>query len=104
MIGNIRDWFAGARERARGLGLPDSVSIEATEPRHTAGGLVVDLDGDRVVGRFIVWPNGAVELSALEVETAARILFKDATVQHVADLDHLFDELMRVMARVETQG
>lgn len=100
MIGNLGDWFAQARERAHVLGLPVSVSIEATEPQHARGGRVLDLDGDRVVGQFIVWPNGAVEMSALEVETAERFLFKDATVQHVTDLDGLFDELVRAQHRL----
>lgn len=103
MIGNVSAWFESVGGRARGVGVPLSVSIKVTEPPHVRGGYVVDMDGAKAIAQFILWPNGAVEASALSVDTAERVFFKDASVQQVSDLDVEFDELARVVARLETQ-
>lgn len=84
-----------ARERMGG------VAATITSPLHADSGYVLDLDGERVMAQFIVWPSGAVEASAVVVATNERVYFKDATAADMQALDALLDDLLRFVADIE---
>lgn len=43
-------------------------------PDHPHGGCTLNLDGTRVVGQFVVWPDGSYEAEILHIETGAPLL------------------------------
>lgn len=63
-------------------------SITVSGPEHPGGGGVIDIDTDRVIAQFIVWPTWAYEASALSVESGEPFHFEskpEADEQQVAE-------------------
>jgi hypothetical protein len=104
VTGDIGGWIAGAGARARLSGVPNTVAIRVTGPKHAGGGHLLDFDGERVFGQFIVWPNGSVEGSGIAVATGERAYFRDGLVNDVAELDRLLDEFVIALTKVEVPG
>lgn len=98
---NITAWCERVLRQANDLGLPSSMSARLTAADRVGAGHVLDFDGDRVIAQFIVWPNGAVEASAIAVETETEVLFRSAVVDDVAGLDSLLGELLTTVVAIE---
>ena len=103
MIGSLEAWTSDAAARARHRGLVESVSVKVTIPKHAGGGFVIDFDGDRTIGQFVVWPNGALEASAVEIDTEDRFYFKNVVSAEMEELNSVFDELVRVLSNREAR-
>lgn len=65
------------------------------------GGCLLNLDGERVVGQFTVWPDGSYEAEVWHIETGARLLAAQASGADEAQVTAALLEALGVFAASE---
>jgi hypothetical protein len=90
MIGDLTQWASAALSRAAALLTPCGVRVALTPPAHPRASHVLDTDGGRIVGHFIVWPDGATEATILDVATEQPVYFDSAPATDLVELDARF--------------
>ena len=90
MTGNLTNWASSALSRAVGLLRAEVVRAQLTPPAHPGASHVFDIDSERGIGQFIVWPDGSTEATILNIATEAPVYFEDAPVSDLTELDVRF--------------
>ncbi len=98
---DVTAWGFAALDRARQYDFGGKVIIKSAPPSHPDGGYVIDLDGDRVISQIVVWPSGATEITAMNVDTGQQEFIQHAVVLGLAELESLFDDFLRKVANIE---
>jgi hypothetical protein len=96
---DLDTWVAGASPRARAR-LPRSISVAVTKGKFDGQGYTIDFEGARVLGQFIVWPNGHADGLALSRDaTEPRVL--NSVCTNRVELDIAFDAVLGVVMEIE---
>lgn len=103
MIGDLTQWAAAARSLAVAL-LGPRPRVTLTAPAHPRASYVLDIDGGRGIGQFIVWPGGATEATILDIATELPVYFDATPATDVAELDARFRAFVDACLAVEKVG
>lgn len=91
---DLAAWSTSASQRLRALGIGDTVAVKP--PVHPRGCYVIDVDSQRVIGQFSVWPSGEAELQIGDLtKRHGDPLIRHASAADEAGLDAFFDEFVR---------
>lgn len=101
MTDDLTQWVSVARSRAAALLEPAGVRVKLTLPAHPRASHVLDVDGGRGVGQFIVWPDGATEATILDLVTEQPVYFDATPATDLSDLDARFGAFLDACVDVE---
>jgi hypothetical protein len=88
-------WLTDTAALAQRLGLPPSVNVETSEPKHPHGGYLVRFNGLRVAADFIVWANGHADIVVLDLDARGAHDMRTVVWAEQAELDEWFAGIVR---------
>lgn len=90
MTDKLTRWASLARSRAVTMLAPAGARVTLTLPAHPRASHVLDVDGGRGIGQFIVWPDGAIEATILDIVTEQPVYFDATPATDLSELDARF--------------
>ena len=78
-------------------------SVSVTAPTHPGRAYVIDIDGQRVIAQFIVWPSGSMEATAGAVEDGQVFYLDSAQALEESELDERWQRFYSAILQVEAK-
>ena len=77
----------------------EAVTVKPSE--HPTTGSVIDVDGDHVIGQFVLWPTGAIEASALAIEDGEQFYFDSGSDLDLGGVEERWTQFVSAISKVE---
>jgi hypothetical protein len=104
MTEELTQWVSASYSRAVATLGPLGFRVKLAPPDRPGAGRVIEVDGEHVLGNFVVWPDGVTEGSLIDVFTEQLEFFDCPTAAGLSELDDRFLVFLDACVKAEKPG